>query len=181
MTLLDICCGEGYYTSAMGAVPGVDAYGFDLGKEMVRLAAKRGDATYFVANMKDIPVADGAFDMVTELFAPFNEREFARVLVPEGSLYTVVPGAHHLFGLKEVLYDRPYLNDEKLPKTTELELVGTRRVTASITLQTQADIEAVFQMTPYYYRTRPADKARLANLDTLQTDIDFIIAEYRHS
>ena len=77
MTLLDICCGEGYYTSAMGTVPGVDAYGFDLGKEMVRLAAKRGDATYFVANMKDIPVADGAFDMVTELFAPFNEREFA--------------------------------------------------------------------------------------------------------
>ena len=53
MTLLDICCGEGYYTSALGAVPGVDAYGFDLGKEMVRLAAKRGDATYFVANMKD--------------------------------------------------------------------------------------------------------------------------------
>ena len=181
MTLLDICCGEGYYTSAMGAVPGVDAYGFDLGKEMVRLAAKRGDATYFVANMKDIPVADGAFDMVTELFAPFNEREFARVLAPEGSLYTVVPGARHLFGLKEVLYDTPYLNDEKLPKTTELELIGTQRVTASITLQTQADIEAVFQMTPYYYRTRPADKERLANLDTLQTDIDFIIAEYRHS
>ena len=181
MTLLDICCGEGYYTSAMGAVPGVNAYGFDLGKEMVRLAAKRGDATYFVANMKDIPVADGTFDMVTELFAPFNEREFSRVLAPEGSLYTVVPGARHLFGLKEVLYDTPYLNDEKLPKTTELELVGTRRVSANITLQTQADIEAVFQMTPYYYRTRPADKERLANLDTLQTDIDFIIAEYRHS
>ena len=118
--------------------------------------------------------------MVTELFAPFNEREFARVLAPEGSLYTVVPGARHLFGLKEVLYDTPYLNDEKLPKTTELKLVGTQRVSANITLQTQADIEAVFQMTPYYYRTRPVDKERLANLDSLQTDIDFIIAEYRH-
>lgn len=126
-------------------------------------------------------MADGAFDMVTELFAPFNEREFARVLAPEGSFYTVVPGARHLFGLKEVLYDTPYLNDEKLPQTTELELVGTQRVSANITLQTQADIEAVFQMTPYYYRTRPADKERLANLDTLQTDIDFIIAEYCHS
>ena len=159
---------RGYYAPLRDAmVELVDAYGFDLGKEMVRLAAKRGDATYFVANMKDIPVADGAFDMVTELFAPFNEREFARVLVPEGSLYTVVPGARHLFGLKEVLYDTPYLNDEKLPQTTELELVGTQRVSANITLQTQADIEAVFQMTPYYYRTRPAD-------------IDFIIAEYRH-
>lgn len=180
LTLLDICCGEGYYTSAMGSVSGVDAYGFDLGKEMVRLAAKRGGATYFVANMKGIPVADGSFDMVTELFAPFNEREFARVLAPEGSLYTVVPGARHLFGLKEVLYDTPYLNDEKLPHTAELKLDDTQRVTANITLATQADIEAVFQMTPYYYRTRPADKERLANLDSLQTDIDFIIAEYRH-
>lgn len=62
LTLLDICCGEGYYTSAMGSVPNVDACGFDLGKEMVRLAAKRGGATYFVANMKDIPVADGTFE-----------------------------------------------------------------------------------------------------------------------
>ena len=41
------------------------------------------------------------------------------MLAPEGSLYTVVPGARHLFGLKEVLYDTPYLNDEKLPQTTE--------------------------------------------------------------
>lgn len=180
LTLLDICCGEGYYTSAMGSVSGVDAYGFDLGKEMVRLAAKRGGATYFVANMKDIPVADGAFDMVTELFAPFNEREFARVLAPEGSLYTVVPGARHLFGLKEVLYDTPYLNDEKLPTTEALELVGRQKIAAHITLETSEDIEAVFQMTPYYYRTRREDRERLAGLQRLETDIEFVIAEYRH-
>ena len=178
--LLDICCGEGYYTSALGKVPGVDAYGFDLGKEMVRLAAKRGGAEFFVANMKAIPVATGAFDVVTHLFAPFNEREFARVLAPEGSLITVVPGARHLLGLKEVLYDTPYLNDERLPQVGELELVGTRKVAARITLASQADIEAVFQMTPYYYRTRPADRERLAGLDELDTDIEFVIAEYRH-
>ena len=177
--LLDICCGEGYYTSAMGVVDGVEAYGFDLGKEMVRLAAKRRDATYFVANMKAIPVSDGAFDMVTHLFAPFNEREFARVLAPDGCLVTVVPGARHLFGLKEVLYDTPYLNDEKLPQTTELELVGTEKITADITLQSQQDIEAVFRMTPYYFRTRPRDRERLAALDSLDTPIEFVIATYR--
>ena len=86
LTLLDICCGEGYYTSAMGSVEGVDAYGFDLGKEMVRLAAKRGGATYFVANMRAIPVADASIDVATHLFAPFNEREFARVLKPGGRI-----------------------------------------------------------------------------------------------
>ena len=67
-----------------------------------------------------------------------------------------------------------------MPQTTELELVGTQRVAASITLQTQADIEAVFQMTPYYYRTRREDRERLAGLQRLETDIEFVIAEYRH-
>lgn len=179
LALLDICCGEGYYTSALGAVAGVDAYGFDLSKEMVRLAAKRGGATCFVANMKAIPVADGSFDVATHLFAPFMEREFARVLKPGGTLFTVIPGERHLFGLKEVVYDTPYLNDERLPQTSELELVARHKVAADTVLATPADIEAVFQMTPYYYRTSGRDRAKLAGLTELATPIEFVIGEYR--
>lgn len=179
LALLDICCGEGYYTSALGAVAGVDAYGFDLSKEMVRLAAKRGGASCFVANMKAIPVADGSFDVATHLFAPFMEREFARVLKPGGVLFTVIPGERHLFGLKEAVYDTPYLNDERLPQTAELELVARHRVAADIVLETSADIEAVFQMTPYYYRTSERDRAKLAGLTELATPIEFVIGEYR--
>lgn len=179
LALLDICCGEGYYTSALGAVAGVDAYGFDLSKEMVRLAAKRGGATCFVANMKAIPVADGSFDVATHLFAPFMEREFARVLKPGGTLFTVIPGERHLLGLKEVVYDTPYLNDERLPQTSELELVARHKVAADIVLATPADIEAVFQMTPYYYHTSERDRAKLAGLTELATPIEFVIGEYR--
>ena len=179
LRLLDVCCGEGYYTSALGAAEGVEAYGFDLSKEMVRLAAKRGGATYFVANLKAIPVPDGAFDVVTHLFAPFNEREFARVLAPGGRLFTVVPGARHLFGLKQAVYDTPYLNDEKLPATETLAIAGVRKVCAEVELATPADIEAVFQMTPYYYRTKPQDRARLDGVQTLRTPLEFVIAEYR--
>lgn len=179
LSLLDICCGEGYYTSALGAVAGVDAYGFDLSKEMVRLAAKRGGATCFVANMKAIPVADGSFDVATHLFAPFMEREFARVLKPGGTLFTVIPGERHLLGLKEVVYDTPYLNDERLPQTAELGLVARHKVAADIVLATPADIEAVFQMTPYYYRTSERDRTKLAGLTELATPIEFVIGEYR--
>lgn len=39
-TLLDICCGEGYYTSAVGHST-LRVFGFDISKEMVRLAAKK--------------------------------------------------------------------------------------------------------------------------------------------
>lgn len=179
LALLDICCGEGYYTSALGSLAGVDAYGFDLAKEMVRLAAKRGGATYFVANMKAVPVADGSFDVATHLFAPFMEREFARVLKPGGTLYTVVPGARHLLGLKETVYDTPYLNDERLPETTLFTCVGRHKLAADAVLASPEDIEAVFQMTPYYYRTSARDRAKLAGVETLATPVEFVIGEYR--
>ena len=45
-SVLDICCGEGYYTAALGANPQLDVYGFDISKEMIRLGAKRGNAIF---------------------------------------------------------------------------------------------------------------------------------------
>ncbi|MBQ1405871.1 MAG: methyltransferase domain-containing protein, partial [Oscillospiraceae bacterium] len=73
--LLDVCCGEGYYTAAFGAIPGLDVWGFDLAREMVRLAARRGGARYFVANLAHVPVSDESFDFAALLFAPFQEAE----------------------------------------------------------------------------------------------------------
>ncbi len=176
--LLDVCCGEGWYTSALGQIPGLEVWGFDLAREMVRLAAKRGGTNCFVATLARIPVADGSFDLATLLFAPFQEKELSRVLRPEGRLFLVVPGRRHLYGLKQAVYDRPYENDEALPGTAVLRLCGTQKVSARITLACREDIQAVFQMTPYYYRTSPADREKLERYDSLETEIEFIIAEY---
>ncbi len=177
-TLLDICCGEGYYTSALGALPGLRVYGFDLAKEMVRLAAKRGGGTYFVANLAHLPVAESSFDWAVHLFAPFQEAAFCRLLKPGGRLITVVPGPDHLFGLKKAVYDRPYRNDGALPKTAQLRQVETMTVRDEIDLASQQDIQAVFRMTPYYYRTGPQDRAKLTPLDHLATPIEFILGVY---
>ncbi len=176
--LLDICCGEGYYTSCLGH-DGLSVYGFDISKEMVRLAAKRGGGCYFVANMASVPIADASFDYAVHLFAPFNEREFCRVLKNGGKLFTVIPGKQHLFGLKKVLYETPYENDEKLPDTECLVLEGITKLCGKIILDNSADIDAVFRMTPYYFRTSQTDKDKLAGLDSLETPIEFIIAEYK--
>lgn len=179
--LLDVCCGEGWYTSRLAEIPDLEVWGFDLAREMVRLAAKRGGATYFVANLARIPVEAGSFDLVTLLFAPFQEKELVRVLRPGGRLFLVVPGRRHLYGLKEAVYDRPYENDEALPETKTLRLLGAEKLTDRITLQSQADLQAVFRMTPYYYRTGSADRAKLEAYDTLETEIEFIIAEYERT
>ncbi len=177
-SLLDICCGEGYYTAALAQNPGLQVYCFDISREMVRLAAKRGGVTCFVANMASIPIVPESMDYATHLFAPFNEEAFCKVLKPGGRLFTVIPGSHHLWGLKQALYETPYENDEKLPETKLLRHISTRKVTGSITLASQADIQAVFRMTPYYFHTSPADKAKLEGLTTLDTPVEFVIIEY---
>lgn len=153
-------------------------YGFDISREMVRLAAKRGNGTYFVANMAAIPVEDASMDYAVHLFAPFNEDSFLRTLKPGGMLYTVVPGRHHLWGLKRELYSTPYENDEQLPKTSTLQLVHTQKVSAKILLASQEDIQAVFRMTPYYFHTSETDKEKLRSLVCLETDVEFVIGAY---
>ncbi len=177
--LLDICCGEGYYTSAIAGNSELQVYGFDISKEMIRLGAKRGGFTAFVANMAAIPVADNSFDYCTHLFAPFQEAEFFRVLKPGGRLYTVIPGSHHLWGLKKAVYDTPYLNDEALPNTDRLQLLGANKIRATIHLENPEDIEAVFRMTPYYFHTSPTDRDKLKAYASLDTEIEFIIGEYQ--
>lgn len=177
-SVLDICCGEGYYTSALAENPNLTVYGFDISREMVRLAAKRGGCRCFVANLASIPIADGSMDYATHLFAPFQEASFARVLRSGGRLITVIPGQKHLFGLKQALYTTPYENDEQLPVTTELKLLSTRKVTDRIILSSQEDIQAVFRMTPYYFHTSPQDKEKLLPLTQLETPVEFILAEY---
>lgn len=181
-TVLDICCGEGYYD-----VPTPDAvsdfYGFDLSKEMVRLAAKRGKAdgaspaTFFVGNLASIPVAEASVDVAMHLFAPFHEKEFSRVLKDDGVLYSVIPGENHLFELKEVVYDTPYRNDEQAPETEVLKLVSRSKVSERVHVPKE-DLQTLFSMTPYYYRTSPEDRGKLNTVDGLDLTVEFVILEY---
>lgn len=181
-SLLDICCGEGYYTEQLSAArPEYKFFGFDISKEMVRLAAKRRcGAEFFVANLGSIPVEEGSVDAAIHLFAPFNAPEFARVLKKDGVLLSVVPGRDHLMGLKRVLYEKPYPNDEAEPDTRGLfTLTDKLRVKKTVTLTSAEDIGTLFQMTPYYFKTGVSGAEKLKELSTLETETDFIILVYR--
>ncbi|MBQ2759587.1 MAG: methyltransferase domain-containing protein [Clostridia bacterium] len=179
--LLDICCGEGYYSAfAAEKLPGINVYGFDLSKEMIRLAAKRKSrAQFFVANMKKIPFADESFDVVLHLFAPFNSAEFARVLKKDGMLISVVSGERHLFGLKEVLYDNPYINDEAPPDAPEFVLSEKIKLCGKISIDSAEDILSLLKMTPYYYHTPSSGLERIEKYSSLETETEFVLFVYR--
>ena len=173
-TVLDICCGEGYYDEYDGPL-----YGFDLSKEMVRLAGKRWkDHQYFVANLFHIPVADASIDTAMHLFAPFDGKEFSRILKEDGVLYSVIPGENHLFEMKEVIYDSPYKNDEQAPECDELRLVSRTKVSDRVHI-TGDDLKTCFSMTPYFYHTSDTDRAKLNAVDSLDLTVELVILEYR--
>nr|WP_325196487.1 methyltransferase domain-containing protein [uncultured Oscillibacter sp.] len=183
--LLDTGCGEGYYTAGIyhalqnaGKTPRMA--GIDISKFILRSAAKREKAIEFaVASSYHLPVADGTVDILLNCFSPLALDEFRRVLKPGGRFFYVVPAADHLWEMKQVLYDRPYPNEEKETPYEGFAYEAIVPVDDTITLESQADIHALFQMTPYYWKTPRAGAERLAALDRLTTRIAFRVHVFR--
>ncbi len=174
--IADICCGEGYYGHKIRSELNCELCGFDISKEMIRLASKRkNNITYFVANLARIPLESKSVDLAFHLFAPFHEKELSRILKDNGIIITVVSGENHLFELKELLYDTPYKNDEKPPLTESLKLAKKIKISDKVLLESAEDIDALFKMTPYYYHTSDKDKMKLADIKELSITTEFVI------
>lgn len=179
--VLDAGCGEGYYTNRMAI--GRDVLGVDLSKEGIdhgaRTSKRTGSgAAFVVASLFEMPVADACFDAVLNVFAPCAEAEFSRVLDQNGRLVLVGAGERHLFGLKEKLYDVPYLNANRSDLPVSMRLCEKKRLHECITVEGSDDVMALFSMTPYYWRTSEADRKKLEGIDRLTTEIDFDIFIY---
>lgn len=176
--VLDSGCGEGYYTSLFAEDNTV--LGIDISKDALKYAAKRcKKATFGVASISDIPVADFSLDAVLNIFAPDSPKEFARILKEGGRLIEVLPLENHLFELKERIYQNPYKNPTPNYEKAGFKIKSVTEVKYKIHLETNEDIEALFKMTPYYYKTSRADQQKVESLETLSLSLEFAIAEYQ--
>ena len=179
--LFDSGCGEGYYSAGLaGAVPHGKLAGIDISKFAVRRAAKRLKSGQFaVASAYQLPVADASVHLLTNIFSPLSAEEFARVLVPGGHFFYVVPSQRHLWQMKEVLYADPYENAVKREDYTDFVWQEVVPLRYTITLDCTQDIMALFSMTPYAWKTPKDGVERLAGLDRLDTEIGFDIHVYK--
>lgn len=180
-TLLDIGCGEGYYTAALREAVGEGGkiYAFDISKDALKATAARHlDATLFVASAYNLPIADESMDGVCLFFSPYAREEILRVLKKGGIFFMAIPAEEHLFGLKRALYDTPYLNRTEDTAIEGLRLLSDVAVKDEITLPDADAIQDLFTMTPYYYKTSQKDKEKLASLKSLKTEISFRLLVY---
>ena len=182
--VIDAGCGEGYYSNLI-ADEGYLVAGFDLSKFAVDAAAKaakrkRADkpsqTLYGVGSVFELPVKNHCADGVVNIFAPCAPEEYARVLKHEGVLIVAGAGEDHLLGLKKVIYENPYLNEGRrdLPEDGEFfRLIDRVTVTFDVTIDNHDHMEALFSMTPYYWRTSTADKEKLTACAALSTPVTF--------
>ena len=185
---MDAGCGEGYYTAAVmqrclskkTEAPCAFFFGgMDISRDAVRMAARAlPGLSGAVASLYDMPLPDAGLDCMTLLFSPFCREEIARVLKPGGTLVMAIPAERHLYGLKEALYKMPYENEVSDFTIEGFRLLSKTRLEKTVTLTDRGVIDALFQMTPYYYRTPPAAKARFAALSSLTTPFSFYLLVY---
>ena len=181
--VLDAGCGEGFYTAALydaARERGGTVSGVDISKFAVKAAAgKYKGIDFAVASLFHLPIADESVDVLTDVFAPIVPGEFHRVLKPGGTMMLAVPGARHLYGMKEVLYTAPYENEEHDTFYEGFDFLARESVQREITVLGTENIEALFSMTPYYWKTDVAGGERLRKLDVLTTEIKFDFLIYR--
>ena len=186
LSVLDVGCGEGWYSdrifTALQSAKSVTMSGVDISKDALIYAAKRNrDIAWAVASVSKLPVADQSVDILINLFAPFDESEFHRVLRPGGIFIRAIALEKHLWGLKEKIYDHPYENQPQFPILRGFEGPQRKDICQTISLTDPEDIDHLFKMTPYYYKTSPADQAKLAELKTLTTAVEFSVLTYQKS
>ena len=183
--LLDAGCGEGYYTSAVkskldNSEITAEIYGIDISKDAVEMGAKRKTGINFaVASVFHIPVQSESCDILLTMFSPYCGNEYSRVLKKSGYMIMAIPSENHLWELKQAVYDTPYKNEVKPYDLKNFKFMDKKRITYKFLLDNQNDIQSLFSMTPYYYRTGLQQQERLSILENLETTADFEILIYK--
>ncbi|WP_407509295.1 putative RNA methyltransferase [Acinetobacter baumannii] len=175
--VLDIGCGEGYYTSAMQQVV-EQCIGVDIAKKAVQRAAKLNDkVTWVVGTGATLPVVNQSMDVCTSLFSPIPQTEILRVLKDDGYLIVVTPATDHLYAMREALFEQvnPHTPQKFVEQLQDLfELKEQQVIDAPLVLDQQA-LKNLIAMTPYAYKASPERRMQLEQRAHLQVTASFQI------
>lgn len=176
-TVLDIGCGEGYYTSAMQQVV-EQCVGVDIAKNAVQRAAKLNtEVTWVVGTGATLPVLDQSMDACTSLFSPIPQAEIARILKDDGYLIVVTPASEHLYAMREALFEQvnPHIPEKFVEQLQDLfELKQEQIINAPFVLDQQA-LKNLIAMTPYAYKASPERRLQLEQQSQLEVTASFQI------
>lgn len=179
MHILDMGCGEGYYSRQLEVLcknnEDLDLHGIDIAKNAILAAAKKqANAHFIVASSKRMPYRDGYFDLIFRVYAPSNDSEIQRLLKPNGLLLTVTPGPRHLWQLKEFIYKKVNEHSIEIDLPDEFEKTDSQRISYTIK-PNQEQRMALLQMTPFAWRAKSEMQNNIQRATGLEIETDFIL------
>ena len=180
--ILDVGCGEGYYSSRLADALGAELTGLDISKEAVRCAAaKYKGKQWLCATAAHIPVEAERVDLLTSLFALTLPEEFRRVLKPGGYYFQVLAAQDHLLGLKGIIYDKlNFKEKDTVPELPGFERVDSIPIRFSFTVEGN-QVQNLFSMTPHVFRIGKEGAQRLRETQQLTDTASCILNVYRRS
>lgn len=180
-SIAELGCGTGYYLQQIHRHhPQTIAFGSDIAKDAVRLAAKTyPGATWLVADSSaSLPFANTSIDLLLVIFAPRNPKEFKRITTPQGRLIIVIPAPSHLASIRQS-FSLLNIEEDKEEKVNrqlneEFTLVDREEITVSLKLDPPA-LQALIGMTP---SARHIDPSYVAPTEITETEASFIVLSF---
>lgn len=184
-SVLDIGCGEGFYSRKIAEQSSADLLAFDLSKESILLAAK-SDKTksvkWFVGDLTKLPIQNHSIDGILDIFSPAHYQEFSRVLKADGTLVKVVPGPNHLKELrylaKDQLRNETYDNNEIVDHFKSFDANGREVLVSSTMPINLQDAQTLADMTPLFFQVNQS-KLDLSQLEEITIEGLILVGKQR--
>lgn len=184
--IIDSGCGEGFYTARYAKMlSDAQFFGIDISKTAVSHCMSRIHAEgitnceFAVSSSFELPFKAQTADLIVCTFAPVSNDEYARVLKKGGILIVVSPSPKHLAELKQQLYEHPYENKPNVYGLNKFDKLDEIIYEYYVTLENSEDIQNLFTMTPYYYKTSAQAAEKLKALNSLKVLCGFSIQIFK--
>lgn len=178
--ILDLGCGEGYYTKRMREFDlSHTYYGLDISKEAINMATKyTKDIYWIVGNSKNIPICDHSLDIISALFTVVNKDELARCLKPGGKIIHVTANnPNHLIEIKELIYEEVHTKSDTFIRLP-FNVVESFDLKETIHISNHEDCVNLLKMTPHYYHIKKERRSVIDEMQEMDITIDVKFTVY---
>ncbi|MCL1090558.1 SAM-dependent methyltransferase [Shewanella profunda] len=186
ISLLDYECAEGFYLRALSSKLTDIANGLtiqyvgvaDAENAIFSAAKAQTPGILCLSTSKVLPFSDSCIDVITVIDKPLKGKESVRVLKEDGLMLLVLPGARHLWQLKQYIYSDLAEKTVQINLPSELLIKETQtlRFTLSVTGEQALTL---LDMTPFAWRATDKMKHNIqaSYFDSLEIDFILVLAQ----
>jgi 23S rRNA (guanine745-N1)-methyltransferase len=135
--------------------------------------------SFITGNIFALPCEDRSLDVLFSLFAPIPAAEATRTLKDDGLLVVVASAPRHLWEMRCLIYDEPRQGNAEAAVPEGFTLLAKNEVRRKVCIPNQDALNALFTMTPFYYRTPAEGRERLASAGSLTVSVEADVYVFR--